>query len=61
VDPVLANGTVQQVIETAGGDSKETTLEPSQWMRLKVYSKGNKFIRIIIPQEIKDLSEGRWR
>jgi len=61
VDPVLANGTVRQLIETAGGDSKETTLEPSQWMRLKVYSKGNKFIRIIIPQEIKGLSDGRWR
>ena len=61
MDPVLANGTVRQLIETAGGDSKETTLEPSQWMRLKVYSKGNKFIRIIIPQEIKGLSDGRWR
>ena len=61
MDPVLANGTIQQVIETPGGDSKETTLEPSQWMRLKVYSKGNKFIRIVVPQEIKDLSGGRWR
>jgi hypothetical protein len=60
VDPVLENGTVQQLPETAGGE-KEPALEPSQWMRVKVYSKGNKFIRIIIPQEIKDLARGHWR
>jgi hypothetical protein len=61
VDPVLENGTIQKLPEASGGDTKETALEPNQWMRVKVYSKGNKFIRIIIPNEIKDLARGHWR
>jgi hypothetical protein len=61
VDPVLENGTIQQATEPAGGNTEQTALEPSAWMRVKVYSKGNKFIRIIIPNEIKDLARGHWR
>lgn len=56
----MENGTVQASSEV-GSDSKETVLEPSQWMRVKVYSKTNKYIRIIIPQEINNLARGRWR
>jgi hypothetical protein len=61
-DPVLEDGTIQKFPEVQTGDkAKDVDLQPNQWMRVKVYSRGNKFVRIIIPTPIENLAIGRWR
>jgi hypothetical protein len=60
-DPVLEDGTIQKPPEDANEDDKETELDPSQWMKVKVYSVAKKYIRLIIPRPIEGLERGDWR
>lgn len=62
IDPILENGLLQKPPDMkAGEEAKDVELQPSQWMKAKVYSKGNKFIRIIIPTAIENMGRGHWR
>jgi len=42
-------------------DDKDPELEPSQWMKVKVYSQAKKFVRLIIPRPIEGMERGHWR
>jgi hypothetical protein len=60
----LEDGTVKQYNEDEVVDDKEkekSDINPAEWLRVKVYSKGRKFIRLVIPSPIDGLDRGHWR
>lgn len=54
-DPVLEDGSIQ---EWASADGE---IDPSSWLKAKVYSRAKHYVRLVLPCHIPDLEKGYWR
>jgi hypothetical protein len=62
VDPVLANGRIRELPTGEGeGQEGEVEIDPSEWLKAKVYSRGKSYVRILFPTPVEGMGKGKWR
>jgi hypothetical protein len=59
VDPVLEDGTIRTPSEEE--EAEEAEINPTEWLRAKVYSRAKHYVRIQLPNPVQGMGTGRWR